>query len=171
MAKSSWKLGMKLVHRAQPGWGVGAVLGTAEEGRFLRVLFAGRADGPVVLSTRDPALAPYRFPPGAPVRIGAAREPGIVLGEKDEREGFTRYDVETYEGEQVFDERELFAPPPEQGPDPGEQFREPEGLRHVVVGAGVETHDGIDLVGPRGEDQHGYTAPLGANPAAHLKAV
>ncbi|MBS2026944.1 MAG: DEAD/DEAH box helicase family protein [Deltaproteobacteria bacterium] len=114
---TSWKLGMKLVHRAQPGWGVGAVLGSAEEGRFIKVLFAGRLDGPVVLSTRDPALAAYRFPPGSPVQIGAARAPAVILGEKGKNlDGYVKYEVETAGGSKVVDEREVFAPPPEAGP-------------------------------------------------------
>ena len=138
MGNVSWKLGMKLVHRAQPGWGVGAVIGTAEEGRFLKVHFAGRPDEPVFLSTRDGALAPFRFAEGAPVRIGADRAPGVVLEALPAKGGFARYVVETYEGERTFDERELFAPPPEPGPlaalkqgrwDPPEHFA----LRQEVV--------------------------------------
>ena len=41
----------------------------------------------------------------------------------------------------------------QQGPGPGEQLGEPERLRDVVVGAGVEPDDGVDLVGPGGEDE------------------
>lgn len=131
MANLEWKIGMKLVHRAQPGWGVGAVIALGEDGLYIRVVFAGRAEGPVVLSTRDAALARYRFPPAAQVRIGVAREPGVVLEERGTRAGFFAYDVETEEGEKVLDERELFAPPPEPGPlaalksgqwDPPEHF-------------------------------------------------
>ena len=53
---TTWKPGMKVVHRAQRGWGVGVVVQVAEEGRRLAVRFAGR-DGLTVVSGRDPALA------------------------------------------------------------------------------------------------------------------
>ncbi|HET9598566.1 MAG TPA: SNF2-related protein, partial [Anaeromyxobacteraceae bacterium] len=51
-----WEPGMKVVHRAQRGWGVGVVVQVADEGRRLAVRFAGR-DGVTVVSGRDPALA------------------------------------------------------------------------------------------------------------------
>ena len=41
----------------------------------------------------------------------------------------------------------------QQGPHPGEQLGEPERLGDVVVGAGVEPDDGVDLVGAGGEDE------------------
>jgi ATP-dependent helicase HepA len=47
---------MKVVHRAQRGWGVGVVVQVADEGRRVAVRFAGR-DGVTVVSGRDPALA------------------------------------------------------------------------------------------------------------------
>ncbi len=50
-----WESGMKVVHRAQRGWGVGVVIQVADEGRRLAVRFAGR-DGVTVVSGRDPAL-------------------------------------------------------------------------------------------------------------------
>src|SRR5512142_136013 len=50
-----WEPGMKVVHRAQRGWGVGVVIQVADEGRRLAVRFAGR-DGVTVVSGRDPAL-------------------------------------------------------------------------------------------------------------------
>src|SRR5512135_296291 len=51
-----WEPGMKVVHRAQRGWGVGVVVQVADEGRRLAVRFGGR-DGVTVVSGRDPALA------------------------------------------------------------------------------------------------------------------
>jgi ATP-dependent helicase HepA len=51
-----WEPGMKVVHRAQRGWGVGVVVQVADEGRRLAVRFAGR-DGVTVVSGRDSALA------------------------------------------------------------------------------------------------------------------
>jgi len=52
----TWEKGQKLVHRAQPTWGVGLVVEVGDEGRRLAVRFSGR-DGVTVVSGRDPALA------------------------------------------------------------------------------------------------------------------
>ncbi len=51
----SWKKGQKLVHRAQPAWGVGIVLEVGEDARRIAVRFAGR-EGVTVVSGRDRAL-------------------------------------------------------------------------------------------------------------------
>ena len=51
----SWKTGQKLVHRAQPAWGVGIVLEVGEDARRIAVRFAGR-EGVTVVSGRDRAL-------------------------------------------------------------------------------------------------------------------
>src|SRR5512140_1315927 len=59
---------MKVVHRAQRGWGVGVVVQVADEGRRLAVRFAGR-DGLTVVSGRDPALV--EVPPDTPIEQGA----------------------------------------------------------------------------------------------------
>ncbi len=59
---------MKVVHRAQRGWGVGVVVQVADEGRRLAVRFAGR-DGLTVVSGRDPALV--EVPPETPIEQGA----------------------------------------------------------------------------------------------------
>jgi ATP-dependent helicase HepA len=72
---------MKVVHRAQRGWGVGVVVQVAEEGRRLAVRFAGR-DGVTVVSGRDPALAevpadtPLERGAGGPLDALASGEPG-----------------------------------------------------------------------------------------------
>src|SRR5512138_1102116 len=55
---------MKVVHRAQRGWGVGVVVQVAEEGRRVAIRFAGR-DGVTVVSGRDPALV--EVPPETPI--------------------------------------------------------------------------------------------------------
>jgi ATP-dependent helicase HepA len=59
---------MKVVHRAQRGWGVGVVVQVADEGRRLAVRFAGR-EGLTVVSGRDPALV--EVPPETPIEQGA----------------------------------------------------------------------------------------------------
>lgn len=76
-----WKPGMKVVHRAQRGWGVGVVVQVADEGRRLAVRFAGR-EGVTVVSGRDPALAevpqetPIERSAGGPLDALAAGDAG-----------------------------------------------------------------------------------------------
>jgi ATP-dependent helicase HepA len=72
----AWREGMRVVHRAQRGWGVGVVVQVAEEGRRLAVRFAGR-EGVTVVSGRDPALA--EVPPETPLESGPARGPFDAL--------------------------------------------------------------------------------------------
>jgi ATP-dependent helicase HepA len=74
----AWREGMKVVHRAQRGWGVGVVVQVAEEGRRLAVRFAGR-DGITVVSGRDPALT--EVPPETPIETGPAGGPLDALAE------------------------------------------------------------------------------------------
>jgi ATP-dependent helicase HepA len=64
----TWTTGMKVVHRAQRGWGVGVIVQVADEGRRLAVRFAGR-DGLTVVSGRDPALT--EVSPETPIEQGA----------------------------------------------------------------------------------------------------
>jgi ATP-dependent helicase HepA len=59
---------MKVVHRAQRGWGVGIIVQVAEEGRRLAVRFAGR-EGITVVSGRDRALT--EVSPDTPLEQGA----------------------------------------------------------------------------------------------------
>src|SRR5512141_3156507 len=72
---------MKVVHRAQRGWGVGVIVQVADEGRRLAVRFAGR-DGITVVSGRDPALhavpkeTPIEEPQGGPLEALAAGRAG-----------------------------------------------------------------------------------------------
>ena len=64
-----WEPGMKVVHRAQRGWGVGIVIQVGDDGRRLAVRFAGR-DGVTVVSGRDPALS--EVPQDTPIEeVGA----------------------------------------------------------------------------------------------------
>ena len=63
---------MKVVHRAQRGWGVGIVIQVADEGRRLAVRFAGR-EGVTVVSGRDPAL--LAVPKDTPIEEVRAQGP------------------------------------------------------------------------------------------------
>jgi|GEM_PF-241811 len=57
--------GMKIVHRAQSGWGVGHVLATSDDPPRLSAQFPGRPGEPVILSSRDKQLGRFRFAAGA----------------------------------------------------------------------------------------------------------
>ena len=78
-----WKPGMKVVHRAQRGWGVGVVVQVADEGRRIAVRFAGR-EGLTVVSGRDPALTevpaetPIERAVGGPIEALAGGDVGPV---------------------------------------------------------------------------------------------
>lgn len=84
--------------------------------------------------------------------------------------GAVRLDVDPYAVGRGGDDG-LAGAAPEQGPDPGEELGEAEGLGDVVVGARVEPDDGVDLVRPRGEDQDRDRVALGAQPPGDLQAV
>ncbi len=53
--------GMKIVHRAQSSWGVGHVIAVSDDPPRISAQFPGRPGGPVMLSSRDSALARFRF--------------------------------------------------------------------------------------------------------------
>jgi hypothetical protein len=61
--------GMKIVHRAQGGWGVGHVVAVSEDPPRIAAEFPGRPGGTVILSSRDPALLRYRFAPDSPALL------------------------------------------------------------------------------------------------------
>ena len=63
--RMAWEPGMKVVHRAQRGWGVGIVIQVGDDGRRLAVRFAGR-EGVTVVSGRDPALTAVPSVSGIP---------------------------------------------------------------------------------------------------------
>jgi ATP-dependent helicase HepA len=77
----TWTKGQKLVHRAQPAWGVGIVLEVGEDSRRIAVRFAGR-DGVTVVSGRDRALVavpddtPLDLPAGGLLDRLASGDPG-----------------------------------------------------------------------------------------------
>jgi ATP-dependent helicase HepA len=85
--------GMKVVHRAQPSWGVGDVVAVKEGGRYLSVRFSGRRGPPILVSSKDPALVRWRFAPGDEVEVDGARARVVDLGE-DDGTGLLRYVVE-----------------------------------------------------------------------------
>ena len=67
--------------------------------------------------------------------------------------------------------RRVVGAAPEQGPHPGQQLGQPEGLGDVVVGTRVEPDHRVDLVGARGEDEDRDRPAVGADPPADLQPV
>ena len=107
--------GMKVFHRAQPGWGVGHVTKVSEDAPRLSAQFPGR--GEVILSSRDPQLVRFRFAAGADVLLAdgsPARVLRVLPGPKDD---LLRYTVESRgKKPQVRSEADLRAAPPRPGP-------------------------------------------------------
>lgn len=66
---SSYRVGNHVVHREQPSWGVGRVVGASKDGLRIAVRFAGRPKEELQVSTRDQALARYRWQPGDVVKV------------------------------------------------------------------------------------------------------
>src|SRR5712692_6223227 len=106
---------MKVLHHAQPGWGVGHVTAVSEDAPRLSAEFPGR--GEVILSSRDPQLVRFRFAPGSPVLLADGSAARVLRPLPGGAGDFHRYTVET-EGKkpQVRSEADLRAVPPRAGP-------------------------------------------------------
>jgi ATP-dependent helicase HepA len=71
---SGIQVGNHVVHREQPSWGIGRVVGISKDGLRLVVRFAGRPKEELQVASRDPALTRYRFQPGEQVKVRGADE-------------------------------------------------------------------------------------------------
>jgi len=109
--------GMKIIHRAQGGWGVGHILAVSDDPPRLSAEFPGRPGGPVMLSSRDVALARFRFASESPVLLAdgsAARVLRTLPGPADD---LYRYTVDIPgKKPQIRSEADLRAPVPREGP-------------------------------------------------------
>jgi ATP-dependent helicase HepA len=107
--------GMKVFHRAQPGWGVGHVTAVAEDAPRLSAQFPGR--GEVLLSSRDPQLVRFRFAAGTQVLFldgSPARVLRVLPGPTHDLQ---RYTIEVGgKKPQIRSEADLRAVPPRPGP-------------------------------------------------------
>jgi len=108
---------MKIIHRAQGGWGVGHILAVSDDPPRLSAEFPGRPGGPVMLSSRDVALTRFRFAPESPVLLAdgsAARVLRTLPGPTDD---LYRYTVDIPgKKPQIRSEADLRAPVPREGP-------------------------------------------------------
>ena len=107
--------GMKVFHRAQPGWGVGHVTAVAEDAPRLSAQFPGR--GEVILSSRDPQLVRFRFAAGSDVLLADGTPARVLRALPGPREDLQRYTIEAKgKKPQVRSEADLRAAPPRPGP-------------------------------------------------------
>ena len=109
--------GMKVVHRAQSAWGIGHVLAVSEDPPRLSAQFPGRPGGPVMLSSRDAALARYKFPPNSPALLGDGSTVRVLRQLPGPPNDLYRYTVEA-EGKKpaIRSEADLRATAPREGP-------------------------------------------------------
>src|SRR5437867_13394701 len=106
---------MKVLHQAQPGWGVGHVTKVSDEAPRLSAQFPGR--GEVILSSRDPQLVRFRFGPGSPVLLADGTAARVLRPLPEGGADFHRYTVATPgKKPQVRSEADLRAVPPRAGP-------------------------------------------------------
>ena len=108
--------GMKLVHRAQEGWGVGGVTGVSEDGRRIRCAFRTPRAAPSSSprATRRSAATIFPSASGWPSRRPASRP--WWRQELAPQQGFFSYRLQTAAGPQTLDEHQLLALAPEAGP-------------------------------------------------------
>src|SRR5438874_237980 len=106
---------MKVLHRAQPGWGVGHVVAVSEDAPRLSAQFPGR--GEVILSSRDPQLVRFRFAAGSDVLLADGTPARVLRALPWPREDLQRYTIEAKgKKPQVRSEADLRAVPPRPGP-------------------------------------------------------
>jgi len=107
---------MKIVHRAQPSWGVGEILQVFEDGRFLVVRFAGRQGPPCHISAKDPAVARFSYGQGEEVCLADGACARVVELLRSELSPLYRYEVQREDGRKdTVSEVEIVPLPPRAG--------------------------------------------------------
>ncbi|MFL5434437.1 MAG: helicase-related protein [Myxococcales bacterium] len=109
--------GMKVVHRAQPGWGVGHVVAVSEDPPRLAVDFPGRPGGNVIVSSRDAAVVRFRFAAGATALLADGTPVRILRPLAGSESDLQRYTIEV-PGKKpaIRSEADLRAAAPRAGP-------------------------------------------------------
>src|SRR4051794_20290880 len=109
--------GMKVVHRAQPGWGVGHVVAVSEDPPRLAVDFPGRPGGNVIVSSRDAAVIRFRFAAGATALLADGTPLRILRPLAGRESELPRYTIEV-PGKKpaIRSEADLRAAAPRAGP-------------------------------------------------------
>ncbi len=108
--------GMKIVHRAQPSWGVGEILQVHEDGRFLEVRFAGRQGGAFLISAKDPAVIRFHYSVGDEVTLADGRRARVrAVREGQGGSPYHRYELAIGDTEETLSEVEIVPKPPRAG--------------------------------------------------------
>ncbi len=108
---------MKILHRAQPSWGIGHVVAVQDDPPRLSAEFPGRPGGPVILSSRDAQLMRFRFPAGADALLADGTPAQVLRPLEGPRDSLYRYTVETPgKKPSVRPEADLRAIAPREGP-------------------------------------------------------
>jgi ATP-dependent helicase HepA len=109
--------GMKIVHRAQSGWGIGHVLATSDDPPRISAEFPGRPGGAVILSSRDPALTRYQFAADSTALLADGTAAHVLRPLAGPRDDLFRYTVEVAgKKPSIRSEADLRAPAPREGP-------------------------------------------------------
>src|SRR3954470_2678843 len=109
--------GMKVVHRAQSGWGIGHVVAVSEDPPRLAVEFPGRPGGPVIVSSRDAALVRFRFAAGALALLADGTEVRVLRPLAGNEHELQRYTIEAPgKKPSIRSEADLRAAAPRAGP-------------------------------------------------------
>src|SRR5438067_1841693 len=109
--------GMKIIHRAQGGWGVGHILAVSDDPPRLSAEFPGRPGGPVMLSSRDGALARFRFTPESAALFADGTPARVLRTLPGPPDDLYRYTVDVSgKKPQIRSEADLRAPVPREGP-------------------------------------------------------
>src|SRR5690242_11104352 len=109
--------GMKVVHRAQSAWGVGHILAVSDDPPRLSAQFPGRPGGAVMLSSRDAALARFRFAPDSSALLADGTVVRVLRALPGPANDLHRYTVEAPgKKPSIRSEADLRAPAPREGP-------------------------------------------------------
>src|SRR5712671_2728150 len=109
--------GMKVVHRAQSGWGIGHVIAVSEDPPRLAVEFPGRPGGQVIVSSRDAALVRFRFGAGSIALLADGTEVRVLRPLAGDESELQRYTVEVPgKKPSIRSEGDLRAAAPRAGP-------------------------------------------------------
>jgi ATP-dependent helicase HepA len=109
--------GMKIVHRAQSSWGVGHVVGVSDDPPRISAQFPGRPGGPVILSSRDPALARFRFGADSAALLADGTQAHVLRALPGPPGDLYRYTVEIPgKKPSIRSEADLRGPAPRAGP-------------------------------------------------------
>lgn len=108
-------IGNHIVHRDQPGWGVGRVTALSRDGLRLAARFSGRPREELQVSTRDPGVQRHRFRPGDEVRVRWGERVVTAVVRKVDEGPVDELTLEHGGEESTYEEQQVAALPPASG--------------------------------------------------------